>query len=183
MPNHVTIVFDWDDTLGPTSALQAEGSLRGAWSDGQRQLLSQADKWASKALIAAAQHADAVYVLTNGSEGWVDSNLKGMPKTGRALRKLNIPLISARDLYSASDPDPAIWKQQAYDNGDIPVKDRIISYGDARLDGTAPARHCDEAQCKSSFVQFQRKPGIVHLCSQLQTAIRGMKRRVDAQRV
>lgn len=99
------IVFDWDDTLLCSSAINSS-----SWTMTQLQELEQA---AFSALHEAMRFGE-VMVITNGNATWVqESSKKFMPGLLPILEKITV--VSARKMYETSYPgDPFMWKQAAF---------------------------------------------------------------------
>lgn len=116
-PEETLLVFDWDDTLLPTTWLEREGLLlcdEAVASEEQRaQLQALADRAA--ATLAEAQRHGTVVIVTNASEGWVeDSCERFLPSLAPALRRLRI--VSARAKYEKRGIRcPTAWKTMAFE--------------------------------------------------------------------
>ena len=131
-------IFDWDDTLMPTTALTRQGCFDTnviarlpGWLLYQ---LQQFEASAINVLEEAAKHSTTVIILTNGSEGWVEqSGGRYLPGLVYAIGELGIPIISAQAAYGQMYPaDPTMWKKRAFEDlladGHHPLN--LISIGD-----------------------------------------------------
>jgi len=106
------IIFDWDDTLFPTSYWLHEGRNR-AEAIRMKQNLMQLGRHVREVLTEAKKFG-AVYIITNSAPGWVEqSTLRFMPATWSALQGVRI--ISARARYERMFPgEQAAWKRRAF---------------------------------------------------------------------
>jgi hypothetical protein len=128
-PGCALIVWDWDDTLCPTTWLCAEGlTLYGVCpSQAQLETLRAVDDQVSTTLEMAKTKGTNV-IITNAERGWVQLAAKAwMPKLAAALRGIRI--VSARTEYeSASCPHPIVWKARAF--GEV-TKTHFATHGDS----------------------------------------------------
>jgi len=111
-PKHQTVViFDWDDTLLPTTWLREQDYHPGD-SDEDDDLLQKIAKH-SRSLLKIAIGAGPTYIITNASSGWVEySAARWAPELLPVLRQ--VPVISARDKFEAAFPEVRQWKIQAF---------------------------------------------------------------------
>merc|ERR1711865_1101537 len=97
-------IFDWDDTLLPSTWVQKHG-LRvddeSELNDTQRQELSEvADK--AMETMRIAKQLGTVVLVTNAERGWIElSCQKFMPSLAASLEGVN--LLSARTTYERPD--------------------------------------------------------------------------------
>eukprot|EP00186_Timspurckia_oligopyrenoides_P005146 CAMPEP_0182444870 /NCGR_PEP_ID=MMETSP1172-20130603/3181_1 /TAXON_ID=708627 /ORGANISM="Timspurckia oligopyrenoides, Strain CCMP3278" /LENGTH=237 /DNA_ID=CAMNT_0024640521 /DNA_START=68 /DNA_END=781 /DNA_ORIENTATION=- len=111
-------VFDWDDTLFPTSCLHALGvDMRGPAQIGGA--LAQQLFVLQKLVVSVLERAlkyGRVIIITNGEEGWVQfSGARFMPEVFYFMRFHNIRVVSARSTYEHENPsDPSHWKIRAF---------------------------------------------------------------------
>mmetsp|Transcript_72406 Transcript_72406/g.162652 ORF Transcript_72406/g.162652 Transcript_72406/m.162652 type:complete len:418 (+) Transcript_72406:68-1321(+) len=103
-PDQTVVVFDWDDTLFPTTYVQDDLHL-----DWQVPLHRQRIPTAAKEKIATcemragellekAYSLSHVVVVTLASNGWVDLACEQIfPRVGNKLREMEIPVIYAQD--------------------------------------------------------------------------------------
>lgn len=99
------IVFDWDDTLLCSSAINAQ-----QWSQMQLALLERA----VQSILETAMALGETIIVTNGISSWVlDSSRRFLPKLVPILERLQVH--SARSKYESYYPgDPMTWKRQAF---------------------------------------------------------------------
>lgn len=99
------IIFDWDDTLLCSSAINAQ-----AWSQSQ---LDQLETLV-ESILQMAMTLGETMIVTNGNGTWVkDSCRRFFPNLELTLDRMQV--ISARACYEKSFPgDPYAWKRQAF---------------------------------------------------------------------
>ncbi len=119
--NHL-IIFDWDDTLLPTSFLLYKNVI------GNENKLNEKDQikinkleQLVKNLLTLSLSKGDVFIITNSGEGWVEESTKKFyPNIKDILDKVEI--ISARKDYEKKYPnDTKLWKIGAFLN----LKNRI----------------------------------------------------------
>merc|ERR1740129_1872115 len=121
-PKHqVVTIFDWDDTLLPTTWLreyayetdaygcEVSFEVDEAYADFLQLIVQHA-----KGLLETAIKAGRTYIITNAMSGWVElSAARWAPELLPVLRKVQV--ISARDKFEAAFPrDVGQWKIQAF---------------------------------------------------------------------
>jgi hypothetical protein len=130
IPGDTVIIFDWDDTLLCTSAINAN-----EWSQKQ---LSQLER-AVEVVLRSAMLLGEVLIVTNGIESWVENSAsRFLPGLLPLLSRLQV--TSARAWYETSHPgDPFMWKKQAFKE--------LLCHRKGRLDRMrdAEAVHCDDS--------------------------------------
>ena len=109
------IIFDWDDTLLPTSFLTQDGIFNEnlILSESEQKKIEKLEIAAFKLLNMAITQGD-VYIITNAGLGWVEySAQKFYPKVCEILPKIQI--ISARGEWEKDYPgDSRKWKIQTF---------------------------------------------------------------------
>lgn len=125
-------LFDWDDTLMPTSAVGGdifEGEL---CSD----LLCDVDDAAARCLSTAlAMPRSHVILLTNAAEAWVWTSAKHMPRVHEILLSGRISLVSAHRPFSkvsGETHEATAYRQMLHaaastDWKDVAVRERIAA--------------------------------------------------------
>jgi hypothetical protein len=99
------IVFDWDDTLLCTSAINAH-----SWTDLQ---LHQLERIGEDILRSSMQLGETI-IITNGIESWVQ-NSAGRYLPGLLPTLNSMTVLSARAMYEDRAPgDPFAWKKHAF---------------------------------------------------------------------
>jgi hypothetical protein len=135
-------VLDWDDTLIPSTWLKEQGLTGAALLDKfgiTKEMVDACEEVAPyvQRVIQKAQEYGKVFIITNGTRGWVENSCELFMPSIRNL-VLSLPIISAADLYSYFSKSPISWKRMAFRRdlldrafGGMPRASRIvISIGD-----------------------------------------------------
>jgi len=156
------IIFDWDDTLLPTTFLGSLGFL-----DIPAEILATLkplDDASAKLLVRAVGYGDT-FIITNSAEGWVQYSSKlFMPKTHDVIVEKKIKVISARTDYESQYPgDSHRWKMEAFLNikkeFDSDVITNLICLGDSHIE--MDAAHVLGQQFKQTMIKtikFRESP-------------------------
>ena len=167
------IIFDWDDTLLPTSFLTPDGIFNQnmTLTEIEQKKISKLEKSALNLLNMALSKGD-VYIITNAGLGWVEfSAQKFYPNIYDILPKIQI--ISARGEWEKVYPgDSRKWKIQTF----LSLQDRlnkklvtnIICLGDSLFEieaGRVLANCFKEAFVKT--IKFKEGPKLEELSKQL----------------
>jgi len=174
------LIFDWDDTVLPSSWVQCQGLRLDDSSEvtpEQREQLSQVARAAGETLRLAKQ-VGKVVLITNAERGWIElSCQKFLPTLYPALESLKV--ISARTTYESPEiSSPLDWKIHAFANeiahvyGEDALNDgkrrkNVLSLGDsvhereALMRATAPLPNC-----RSKSLKFCERPDIAQICKQ-----------------
>jgi hypothetical protein len=119
------IIFDWDDTLLPTSFLSSKNLIdtENKLNEKTQLKISKLEELVKNLLELSLSKGD-VYIITNAGEGWVeDSTKKFYPNIRDILDKIEI--ISARKDYEKKYPNETkLWKIRAFLN----LKKRLNDY-------------------------------------------------------
>jgi hypothetical protein len=193
-PDQTIIIFDWDDTLCPsTTCMRTHGlSVLGERPTGELAASLEALAAEAQALIErACELAAKVVVVTNAEDGWVDLSCKAwMPNLRNTLSTCEV--CSARSTYESKGvASPAGWKARAFEN----VIERfysqyqnqswknILSVGDAPHEREALSRVVRWAptgkKCRSKSVKFILRPTIQQLTRELQMLRDSLKEIID----
>jgi len=99
------IIFDWDDTLLCSSALNGH-----SWNQSQLEQLENL----VESILRMAMTLGETIIVTNGNGTWVqESSRRFFPSLEQTLDKMQV--FSARACYEKSFPgDPFAWKRQAF---------------------------------------------------------------------
>ena len=128
---HSLIIFDWDDTLLPTTWLLRKGLLPGSvLSTGVMEMFEELSLQIIKAL-EYAQTFGRVVIITNSEKGWV-------PECANAFMPKIVPFLKNIDVYSARNEKlPAeAWKKKAFKRemyktyGRSDLQRNVVSIGD-----------------------------------------------------
>jgi len=132
MNKSTLIIYDWDDTLFPTSMITQHKN-----NESQRDL-NELDNHIVK-LLSKSLHLGYPIIITNATRSWVkDSANKYYSKTYSYMIKNNIPVISAREFANSNNVDDHMqWKNITFKyflsilmNKNKNIK-TILSIGDA----------------------------------------------------
>jgi len=173
-------IFDWDDTVLPSTWVQRQGLRLDAASTvnaQQREVLAEVAAAAGKTLRAARQHG-TVILVTNAERGWIElSCQKFLPTLAPMLE--NVKLVSARTAYEGPQcRSPLEWKLQAFEReiaqhfGSEVVNDQskrknVFSLGDSVHEREALLRATSSApNCYSKSLKFVERPDVSQICKQ-----------------
>lgn len=195
-PNQTIIIFDWDDTLCPsTTCMRRHGlSVLGDPPTGElAESLEVLAGHARRLLEQAMQLAQAVVVVTNAEDGWVDLSCKAwMPSLQATLEK--VELISARSNWEHKGvASPAGWKAKAFEDAIDKFYSRyagqswknVISIGDAPHEREALHRVVrwspfpKSSKCRSKSVKFVLRPSIENLGKEQQMLLESIEEIVN----
>ena len=167
------IIFDWDDTLLPTSFLTPGGvfneDITLSESDQDKMLKLEQSVFT---LLNETVEKGNVYIITNAGKGWVEYSARRFyPKIVDILSKIKI--ISARGEYEKIYPgNSRQWKIQAFLNllnyVDVKLVTNIICIGDSLFEmeaGRILASKFTEAFIKT--IKFREAPKLDELIKQL----------------
>jgi len=167
------IIFDWDDTLLPTSFLTPGGIFNENMNlnDIEKEKLLKLEQAVFKLLTEAVKKGN-VYIITNAGNGWVEySANRFYPSIMPILEKIKI--ISARGEYEKIFPgNSRQWKIEAFLNLqksiDIKLVTNIICIGDSLFEmeaGRILASKFTVAFVKT--IKFREAPKLDELLKQL----------------
>jgi len=141
--DHTIMIFDWDDTLLPSTWLTMHGMRLDDECHVPEELSKQLNELAEQVMktLDSASSFGTVIIVTNAENGWIElSGRKFMPTLSDYLDQKNFRIVSARSTYEPQGiPSPFEWKNRAfaaeiemYYNGvpDCP-KRNILSFGDS----------------------------------------------------
>lgn len=112
--NDAMLIFDWDDTILPSSFVdKAQADNTTELPQQYHGLFREIEICAEKCLSAAAKHGEVI-IITNSDEGWVKySAERWLPNLLPVLDKYRV--ISARTRYERFYPhQPLCWKAAAF---------------------------------------------------------------------
>ena len=167
------IIFDWDDTLLPTSFLTPGGVFDENMKipEIENEKFSKLEQAVLKLLKEAIEKGN-VYIITNGGNGWVEySANRFYPSIIPVLEKIKI--ISAKGLFEKNDLGNSIqWKIEAFlniqKNFNMKLVTNIIYVGDSSFEmeaGRILASKFTEAFIKT--IKFREAPKLDELLKQL----------------
>jgi len=171
-PHQTLVIFDWDDTLFPTTFLKHVGFDKIDSDAKIRSSLSKIDNCVSK-LLQKAVRVGVTYIITNAVKNWVEMSCeKCLPITYKFIKNNQISVISARSEYEKQYPnEPKRWKQEAFlvlkGKLECSVLTNIICVGDSTAELEAAqqvSRVLDQAILKT--IKFKSAPRLEELVKQ-----------------
>ena len=167
------IIFDWDDTLLPTSFLTPGGVFNEdiTLSESEQDKMLKLEQSVLTLLNETVEKGN-VYIITNAGKGWVEYSARRFyPSIVDILSKVKI--ISARGEYEKLYPgNSRQWKIQAFLNllnyVDVKLVTNIICVGDSLFEmeaGRILASKFTEAFIKT--IKFREAPKLDELIKQL----------------
>ena len=165
-------IFDWDDTLFPTTFLVDEDIIaQSNLSEELQKTISILEEIVLNILNYTINKGD-VYIITNSSIVWFKYSFnKFFPNLKKILEKINI--ISARDDYKFIYPgENKKWKEKAFLNLKTKINNslvnNIICFGDSLIEleaGRVLANQLNNSFYKA--IKFKENPEIEDLIKQL----------------
>jgi len=181
VPGETLLVFDWDDTILPSSWIQRRG-LRlddaSVASESEQERLAELAT-AAFATLRQAQRLGTVVIVTNAERGWLElSCQKFLPALLPAIEGIRI--VSARTAYEGPDcASPLSWKVRAFAAeiaracggaaglADPAKRKNVHSLGDSTHEREALIRATARLpNCSSKSVKFVDCPSIDQLLKQ-----------------
>mmetsp|Transcript_75857 Transcript_75857/g.214490 ORF Transcript_75857/g.214490 Transcript_75857/m.214490 type:complete len:274 (-) Transcript_75857:382-1203(-) len=177
-PEDTVLIFDWDDTVLPSSWVQEQGlRLDGDYmlTSYQQEELGDLTRLAAETLCLAKQ-LGTVVLVTNSERGWIElSCQKFMPALNPSLE--NVKLLSARSQYERPDlASPFEWKLRAFESEItrifVPSKDghrrkNVLSLGDSAHEREALIHAtANLPNCRTKSLKFAERPGVEQLRKQ-----------------
>ena len=171
-------IFDWDDTLCPSSFLSSNGYRLDSNKEMSEELKKQLVELEGSVvgfLEIALEKGDKVYIITNAEQGWVElSAQKFLPRVVPLLSRLEV--VSARSTYEERFPEsPLQWKYYAFQHNltkafsnDLKAKS-VISFGDSHVERQvvrAVAKSFRNSLAKS--IKFAERPSLEQLRRQVE---------------
>eukprot|EP00929_Paragymnodinium_shiwhaense_P069408 TRINITY_DN35000_c0_g2_i1.p1 TRINITY_DN35000_c0_g2~~TRINITY_DN35000_c0_g2_i1.p1 ORF type:complete len:452 (-),score=73.86 TRINITY_DN35000_c0_g2_i1:119-1474(-) len=176
------VVFDWDDTLFPMSALYDSGQLWSPPPEGDDEELprsiSACAEAACKALNTARRYGRVV-IVTNSVNGWVQEMVsRFMPSLQAELA--NVSTISAQSIYAPQGfSDPSSWKSLCFQRIALCLQNDLwtnahklrdlVSIGDSLCERAAAFEASADLgiPCFVKSVKFVDRPSIDDVTKQL----------------
>ena len=167
------IIFDWDDTLLPTSFLTPGGIFEENMklSQNEKEKILELEEAANKLLTEAVEKGN-VYIITNAGNGWVEYTAKRFyPSILPILKRVKI--VSARGEYEKIfQGNSRQWKIEAFlnlqKNLNMKLVTNIVCIGDSLFEmeaGRIFATKFTEAFTKT--IKFREAPKLEELLKQL----------------
>jgi hypothetical protein len=167
-------VFDYDDTLFPTTFLASLGySLESSRATPEVQSVLNALAKEVEETLRQADEIGRVVILTNAEDGWIElTSKKFMPTVNEYI--CSFPIVSARSTYEPMGiTNPYIWKLRAFDNvmrehlAMCPAGYCLVSLGDSIHERDAAhqvSSVIESIVCKT--VKFIERPDVGNLVKQ-----------------
>ena len=167
------IIFDWDDTLLPTSFLTPGGTFYEdiMLTESEAKKMSELEELVLN-LLTETREKGTVYIITNAGKGWVEYSAgRFYPKILPILEKIKI--VSARGEYEKAYPgNSRQWKIEAFlrlqNSVNLALVTNLICLGDSLFEmeaGRILASKFSEAFIKS--IKFREAPKLEELIKQL----------------
>merc|ERR1719272_582595 len=187
-PEETLIIFDWDDTLCPSTAISQDHMLPTPLVEGSAAMQDLVNE-ARLTLNKARELAGAVVIVTNATSGWMEKSCeRWMPGLRSTLDK--VEFTSARSAWEpAGLLSPTDWKEAAFE--DIIRKfysrywgqswKNIIVIGDACYEHEALDRVALLApqgvskRCRTKSIRFSQQPSVEILARELQMLHEGLE--------
>lgn len=159
------IIFDWDDTLLASSAIQQLIF--------SREEMQELEDTVRRVLLAARALGETL-IVTNASESWVEESAKlFLPGLLPLLSELKV--VSAQALYGHQHPgDPFMWKRRAFEHllteaRRFPAGLNLVALGDQypELDAAHYATRAVGGASQLKTVKFRDQPTVAELIGQL----------------
>lgn len=178
------ILFDWDDTLFPTTWIVQEGLMAAMPTTTQAAQINHLAQRVD-ATLAAAKQRGKVVIITNAMKGWVEQSCSlFMPSVLRHLQDVDV--ISARSSFEweAQQMD---WKcmafaeqMKAFYGASVTQRRNVISLGDALYEQRALAAvtQC-VPNCYAKSLKFMDKPQIQQLIDEHDMVVASLECIID----
>jgi hypothetical protein len=171
------IIFDWDDTLLPSTYLAGLGRF----PDASVQQELKACERASARLLKLAISLGPTIIITNALDGWVENSAKRWaPSLCPLLKKVKV--FSARSKYESVYPgQPMKWKTAMFLNVRWQLNPEaltnLVAIGDSEYEMEAAQVMAKELQhVIVKLIKFTDKPCAGELQKQSEAALDGLKR-------
>uniref|UniRef100_A0A7S1A1R0 Uncharacterized protein n=1 Tax=Noctiluca scintillans TaxID=2966 RepID=A0A7S1A1R0_NOCSC len=178
-PDQTMLIFDWDDTLFPTSWLLERENMEALDTFDKYELLRYVAQF--QAVVSIAKSVGEVVIVTNSRPPWVDTSMDLFMKDTDTIA--DVPVFYAMDLAGGS-PDlcPTQTKVQAMEAAVNAFYSRypgqswknIVSVGDAVFEQDAIREVCTgrpihtlDRTCRTKIVKFVEQPSLGCLVEQL----------------
>ena len=187
MNNANLIILDWGDTLFPTS-WTTKNNFDFANDYNTNDIIltfSQLDTVMSILLLKLTKN-NRVIIVTNATKKWVMMSERIIPNSYKFIIG-NIPIFSARDLYSSStNIMPSDWKKCVF--VDIMEKSNrsfknILSVGDAEYEIDALSNLHKKYKIKGKTLRFVKNPNYKQIIEQLEMLTKTIDKIMESKRL
>lgn len=172
------IIFDWDDTLLPSSWLSVKGLRLDYPAQLPQDVLDELETHQESvcAVLIKAIQCGTVVIITNAETGWVElSAQRFMPRVAPLLA--SICVFSARSTFEPMYPnDPLQWKVAAFKqlvghtqpiticDSEEQLQRSVISFGDSVHERDAVRKVTENLGCTfTKSVKFVERPNLEQL--------------------
>ena len=174
--NNNIFLFDWDDTLFPTSYLSVNGIYNGSLiklSKREIQNINLAGIYV-KEILSQAIERGKVFIVTNSSKGWVEASCKKYYNNIIPLLD-KITIISCREIFDGKLPVKSnLWKLLAFNyiikHFDHSLLTNIICIGDNNNEieaGKSLSQYFNNNNCFIKTILFRKEPSLDEINKQL----------------
>lgn len=181
VPEVTLIIFDWDDTLFPSTWLQQQGLqiIEGSASpsEEQRKVCKMVARCVIRTLRKAKQLGRAM-IVTNAEKGWVElSCSKFLPEVFPLLEGMKV--LSARSMFEDTQPEsPFDWKRLAFQKEidsfmqsnshvtEAKIQKNMISVGDSLQERRALLQATHGRDCWTKSLKLEDRPTPLQLLKQ-----------------
>ena len=155
-------IFDWDDTLMPTTFLS---SLSGGLPPHISHALDSLGLLVAENLMEASTYGKVV-IVTNAENGWIEMTAKRFfPQVAESL--LSYRRVSARTQYESHTKSATEWKVLAFrELIEGSCIEQVISFGDSAHERDAAMRVASEEGVTCKSLKMMEKPDIDQLMRQ-----------------
>lgn len=187
-PDQTIMLFDWDDTLCPSSYCMAQLKLE-VFDSVPEDMRPMMEKIAENAqrVLEQAEELGKVVIVTNAEEGWVELSCRSwLPALLPTVQRLET-IVSARSTWEPFGvSSPAGWKERAFRQEIERFYDRypeqswknILSVGDAPHEREALFRVTNAyaySKCRPKSIKFGVRPSLEQLSQELETLLTNLK--------
>jgi hypothetical protein len=183
-PKETLIIFDWDDTLLPTTWIKQEGLLAATPTLEQAAQLQQLAERIITTLSAAKQRGKVV-IITNALQGWVEQSCSlFMPSLLQYLQDVDV--ISARSSFEF-EAEHTEWKCMAFAEQvtafyerSVTQRRNVISLGDALYEQRAltAVTQC-VPNCYAKSLKFLERPQVEQLIDEHDIVVASLQDVID----
>lgn len=178
-PCEILLIFDWDDTLFPTTWLRERGLLEeDALITPEQDVQLQALANLVAATLETAKRRGGVAIVTNAEQGWVELSCRAfMPSLQNHLEDVRI--VSARANHEKHGLfAPTMWKCHAFaevvaeffsspgDAGAAQQRRSIVALGDSEHEMEALKWVTTGTECHAKSLKFVERPCLEQLMAQ-----------------
>lgn len=177
--NETCIVFDWDDTLFPSSFIDRKRLIHARQFEEipaeLQKSFAELEKTITRLITNACQYG-TVLIITNAQTGWVElTTSKFMPSLLPLLTK-SVRIVSARSSFERFFPgDPLCWKAAAFAHElhqlqktvGIALRN-VMSFGDSIEERTAVKIAAGQLRSRAKSVKFLDAPSPRQLHQQIE---------------